>query len=41
MKYHLPHIQSICLDTYIDCKRRSKKHHGLPLHQTGYGLTDD
>ena len=41
MRHHLPHVQSICLDTYIDCKRRSKKHHGLPLHQTGYGLTDD
>ena len=31
----LPFIQSICLDLYINCKHKSKKDHGLPIHKPG------
>lgn len=42
MKSHrLPFIQSICLDLYINCKARSKKDHGLPLHKRYEGYTPD
>ena len=41
MKHGLPFIQSICLNLYISCKARSKKAHGLPLHEPGKGLTPD
>ena len=42
MKSHrLPFIQGICLDLYINCKARSKKDHGLPLHKRDEGYTPD
>lgn len=41
MAKKLPFIQDICLDLYINCKARSKKNHGLPLHKRGEGYTPD
>ena len=41
MRHSLPYIQSICLALYINCKARSKKDHGLPLHQKDKPLTPD